>query len=130
MFLRQIFLFLCGLSFGLLSSAGVFTGLVSVGLIPRFAGKMHVAKKVFALEEDIKQTVPLNRIMQGQNFSDDETVTSVELAYHKYVPTEEEIEAYNGQESGGGYGIFVLFNEPLRDLSITYKNFPLILLQK
>lgn len=53
MFLRQIFLFLCGLSFGLLSSAGVFTVLVSVGLIPRFAGKMHVAKKVFALEEAV-----------------------------------------------------------------------------
>ena len=27
--------------------------LVSVGLIPRFAGKMHVAKKVFVLEEAV-----------------------------------------------------------------------------
>ena len=44
---------ICGLSFGLLASAGVFTVLVSVGLIPRFAGKMHVAKKVFALEEAV-----------------------------------------------------------------------------
>ena len=49
-FLKQVFLGICGLSFGLLASAGVFTVLVSVGLIPRFAGKMHVAKKVFALE--------------------------------------------------------------------------------
>ena len=53
MFLKQIFLGICGLSFGLLASAGVFTVLVSVGLIPRFAGKMHVAKKVFALEEAV-----------------------------------------------------------------------------
>ena len=53
MLLKQVFLFVCGLSFGLLSSAGVFTVLVSVGLIPRFAGKMHVAKKVFALEEAV-----------------------------------------------------------------------------
>lgn len=53
MFLKQIFLGLCGLSFGLLSSAGVFTVLASVGLIPRFAGKMHVARKVFALEEAV-----------------------------------------------------------------------------
>lgn len=53
MFLKQIFLGVCGLSFGLLSSAGVFTVLASVGLIPRFAGKMHVAKKVFALEEAV-----------------------------------------------------------------------------
>lgn len=53
MFLKQLFLAACGLSFGLLASAGVFTVLVSVGLIPRFAGKMHVARKVFALEEAV-----------------------------------------------------------------------------
>lgn len=52
-FLKQIFLGICGLSFGMLASAGVFTVLVSVGLIPRFAGKMHVAKKVFVLEEAV-----------------------------------------------------------------------------
>lgn len=53
MFLRQFFLGVWGLSFGLLSSAGVFTVLASVGLIPRFAGKMHVARKIFALEEAV-----------------------------------------------------------------------------
>ncbi len=53
MFLKQIFMCVCGLSFGFLASAGVFTVLVSVGLIPRFAGKMHVAKKVFMLEEAV-----------------------------------------------------------------------------
>lgn len=53
MFLKQIFLATCGLSFGLLASAGVFTVLASVGLIPRFAGKMHVAKKVFVMEEAV-----------------------------------------------------------------------------
>ncbi len=53
MFLKQVFLGACGLSFGLLASAGVFTVLVSVGLIPRFAGKLHVAKKVFFLEEAV-----------------------------------------------------------------------------
>lgn len=52
-FLKQIFLFFFGASFGLLSSAGVFTALASVGLIPRFAGKMHVAGKVFVLEEAV-----------------------------------------------------------------------------
>ena len=53
MFLKQVLMGICGMSFGLLSSAGVFTVLASVGLIPRFAGKMHVAKKVFALEEAV-----------------------------------------------------------------------------
>ena len=49
----QILLGIFGFSFGLLSSAGVFTVLSSVGLIPRFAGRMHVADKVFALEEAV-----------------------------------------------------------------------------
>ncbi len=53
MFLKFVLLGICGLSFGLLSSAGVFTVLASVGLIPRFAGRMHVADKVFFLEEAV-----------------------------------------------------------------------------
>ncbi len=53
MYLKLILLGVGGLSFGLLSSAGVFTVLASVGLIPRFAGKMHVAQKVFVLEEAV-----------------------------------------------------------------------------
>lgn len=53
MLLKQLILFVLGASFGLLSSAGVFTALASVGLIPRFAGKMHVAEKVFLLEEAV-----------------------------------------------------------------------------
>lgn len=51
MFLKQLLLAVIGASAGLIVSAGVFTVLISVGLIPRFAGKMHVAKKVFVLEE-------------------------------------------------------------------------------
>lgn len=37
--------------FGLLTAAGVFTVLVAVGLVPRFAGKTHTASKVFLFEE-------------------------------------------------------------------------------
>lgn len=53
MFLRQLLLAVIGASAGLIVSAGVFTVLISVGLIPRFAGKMHVARKVFVLEEAV-----------------------------------------------------------------------------
>lgn len=53
MLLKQIFLAACGLGFGFLASAGVFTVFVSVGLVPRFAGKMRVAKHVFTLEEAV-----------------------------------------------------------------------------
>ena len=51
MILKQILLGIIGVSSGLIVSAGGFTVLISVGLIPRFAGKMHVARKIFILEE-------------------------------------------------------------------------------
>lgn len=75
--------------------------------------------KVFTLEEDVKQTIPLNRIMQGQNFADEETVTGVEVTVHSYKPITETIDVYDASESGTGQNIFVKFSEPLHDLSIT-----------
>lgn len=51
MFLNNLLLIFIGLSSGLIVSGGVFTVLISVGLIPRFAGKMHVARRIFVLEE-------------------------------------------------------------------------------
>ena len=70
--------------------------------------------KVFALEEDVKQTVPLNRIMQGQNFADDETVTGVEITIHTYSPLPEEKreDLYKAEDSGTGQNIFVKFSSP------------------
>lgn len=53
MFLKQIFLGIVGMSFGMFAAGGVFTVLISVGLIPRFAGKMHVSRKVFLFEEAV-----------------------------------------------------------------------------
>lgn len=49
--MRYLFLILLGASFGLLAAAGVFTVLTAVGLVPRFAGKTHTARKVFLYEE-------------------------------------------------------------------------------
>lgn len=51
MLIKQIFMAVLGASFGMIVSGGVFTVLISVGLIPRFAGKMHIAKHIFILEE-------------------------------------------------------------------------------
>lgn len=52
-FWKYVVLAICGAGFGSLASAGVFTVLASVGLVPRFAGKMHVARHIFALEEAV-----------------------------------------------------------------------------
>ena len=49
--MKQVFLMVTGASYGLLSAAGVFTVLVAVGLIPRFAGKTHTARYVLLYEE-------------------------------------------------------------------------------
>ena len=47
----MLFLIILGLSYGLLAAAGVFTVLVAVGLVPRFAGRTHTARKVVLYEE-------------------------------------------------------------------------------
>lgn len=51
MFLKEMFLAVVGASFGMLAAAGVFTVLVAVGLVPRFAGETHTANKVLLYEE-------------------------------------------------------------------------------
>lgn len=48
---KYLFLIILGVSFGLLAAAGVFTVLVAVGLVPRFAGKTHTGTKVLLYEE-------------------------------------------------------------------------------
>lgn len=50
---RQALTGVVGLGAGILVSAGVFTVLLSVGLVPRFAGKTHTGKKIFLYEEMI-----------------------------------------------------------------------------
>lgn len=75
--------------------------------------------KVYSLSDDVTQTIPLSRIMQGQSFNDEETTTGVEIAEHSYKPITEELTAYEAEQSGTGEGILVKFSEPLHDLSIT-----------
>ena len=50
-FLKHVFLAMTGLSAGICVSGGVFTALIAVGLVPRFAGKTHTGHKVFLYEE-------------------------------------------------------------------------------
>lgn len=49
-YLMTVFSFL---GFGLLSSGGVFTVFVTVGLVPRFADKTHTAHKILLYENSI-----------------------------------------------------------------------------
>lgn len=51
MWIKGCFLALISASFGILAAAGVFTVLVAVGLVPRFAGRTHTGRKVVFFEE-------------------------------------------------------------------------------
>ena len=53
MFMKTILLCIMGFSSGLLVSAGVFTVLFVVGLVPRFAGKTNTARYELLYEECI-----------------------------------------------------------------------------
>lgn len=75
--------------------------------------------RVFALSDEITQTIPLSRIMQGQSFTDEDTVTDVAVTAHTYTKISEETEVYKASDSGTGTDIFVTFAEPLHTLSIT-----------
>lgn len=77
--------------------------------------------KVFALEEDVKQTIPLNRIMQGQNFTDEETVTGVDVTVHTYTPLPESERdyLYKAEDSGAGENILVIFPGPQHNVQIS-----------
>ena len=77
------------------------------------------AVKVFYLDDEVKQEIPLNRIRQGQSFTDEDTVTRVELTSHSYTPIQESVEVYSADNSGAGEGIEVVFSEPLHSLSVT-----------
>ncbi|MCM1183703.1 MAG: stage V sporulation protein AB [Roseburia sp.] len=50
---KTLFIGLMGVSFGLMVSAGVFTVLFVVGLVPRFAGRTNTAKYELLYEECI-----------------------------------------------------------------------------
>lgn len=51
MWIKECFLALISVSFGVLAAAGVFTVFVAVGLVPRFAGRTHTGNKVVFYEE-------------------------------------------------------------------------------
>ncbi len=75
---------------------------------------------VLSPKTEVSQVIPLSRIMQGQSFSDEDTVTAVEVLAHSYTPlSNDEIEAYTAENSGIGENIFVTFSEPLHSLSIS-----------
>lgn len=80
--------------------------------------------EVKAQDDEVKQKIPLNRIMQGQSFEESDTVTAVELTAHTFSPlSQSEREyLYKAEDSGTGENIFVLFSEPMQADTIEIYN--------
>lgn len=74
--------------------------------------------QIIKLNNELEQTLPSTRIMQGQSYTDEDTVTEVNISYHRYNPINEVIEAYNASEDGIGDEILIKFSEPLHNLQI------------
>ena len=92
--------------------------LFAIGMVADTSNSDKV--KIFALDNNVSQTIAKDRILQGQSFEDETRVTAVELTAHAYSELSESIVAYEADKSGTGTNVFVLFTEPLHHLSITY----------
>ena len=75
--------------------------------------------EIYRLDEAVTQSIPLERIKQGQSFEEDTRVTAVEVTGHFYLPANNIIVLYNASENGEGDEIFVKFNEPMHSLEIS-----------
>ncbi len=75
--------------------------------------------KIYAVDKTVTQTLPLDRIMQGQSFETKSRVTGVSIASHAYIAVNESEELYSAEKNGTGDGILVVFSEPRHGLSIS-----------
>lgn len=82
--------------------------------------------KVFKINVESPQHIPLSRILQTPTFTQQKKVTSVELMYYEYIPKEiideNRVKLYDSRENGTGEKIFVKFSEPIQLDTIVTKN--------
>lgn len=115
---------------------GVFDGITISGYIPFTNCREALMQVAFAmgalvdtsnrediyissLNQELSQTIPLSRIIQGQNFKTETKMTAFELTGHEYKKTDKIRVLYEAEKSGSGENIFVKFTEPIYGLSIT-----------
>ncbi len=101
MLIRYLFLVFFGLCSGFFVAGGVFTVLISVGLVPRFAGKTHTGDKIFLYEEMV-----VFGVLLGIAFS----IFHQALPIGKWIVENEIVSAHTWNIIGNGilclYGFF------------------------
>lgn len=75
--------------------------------------------KIISLDNVVSQTIEKKRIWAGQSYNEKSVVTAIELTAHFYKESQETQELYDASKSGIGERIFVKFDEPFYDLSIS-----------
>lgn len=95
--------------------------LFAIQYIATTANLDHV--KVCRLNNEISQTIGLDRIMQNPKFENTDTVTGVKLSVYTYKRNSDDVDVYKAEDSGTGENIFVKFSEPLHDLAIKNGSF-------
>ena len=77
--------------------------------------------KIYLLDDDVKQEIPLNRIMEGQSFTDEEKVTGVSLTAHNWVKSKEVVNIYGSEDEDVGVigeEVFLKFSEPVYNIIV------------
>lgn len=72
---------------------------------------------VYMLSNEVKQKISLARIFEGQKIKNQTRITDVEIASHSYSKTDDEKVVYEASELGTGENIFVVFSDPLHELT-------------
>ena len=78
--------------------------------------------KVYQLNTEVLQTVTAERILQGQNFESEAKVTGIEVVSHSYEPSNETEQLYASKDEDTNSEIFVKFENPVYEISITNGN--------
>lgn len=73
-----------------------------------------------SIDNEVKQTIPRERIMQGISVKESDRISAVSMNAHAYILSEEETILYDAQKSGTGENIEVLFYEPYHSLTLNY----------
>lgn len=77
---------------------------------------------VYRPKNESSQTIPLNRIMQGQSFEESSKMTAMEVTAHEYTRDSDTVTLYDAEKNGIGENIFIKFSEPVYGLDITEGN--------
>ena len=88
----------------------------ALGAVADTSGREDV--RIYPLSNELKQKIPLSRIMQGQSVSNEAKMTAFELTAHEYIKTDENIVLYEAEKSGSGENIFIKFSQPIHSISI------------